>query len=61
MNNEEKTEKEVEIHNFLVCAYNSQDFAQIQENFARSHDRATVTFRNYDTTLTKKEEQKIYT
>ena len=34
------------MHKFLVCAYNSQDFAQTQENFARSHDRETVTFRN---------------
>ena len=49
----EKLKKEVKIHNFLVCAYNSQDFAptqenfaQTQENFARSHNRATVTFRN---------------
>ena len=31
---------------FLACAYNYQDFAQTQENFARSHDRVTVTFRN---------------
>ena len=30
----------------LVCAYNSQDFAQTQENFARSQDRETMTFRN---------------
>ena len=41
-----KLKKEVKIHKFLVCAYNSQDFAQTQENFARSQDRATVTFRN---------------
>ena len=34
------------MHKFWVCAYKSQDFAQGQENFARSHDRATVTFRN---------------
>ena len=31
---------------FLVWVYTSQDFAQTQENFARSHDRVTVTFRN---------------
>ena len=31
---------------FLVCTYNSQDFAQTQENFARSHAHETVTFRN---------------
>ena len=31
---------------YLVCPYNSQEFAQTQENFARSHDRETVTFRN---------------
>ena len=34
------------MHIFLVSAYNSQDFAQSQENFARSHDGETVTFRN---------------
>ena len=34
------------MHNFLVCAYKSQDFAQNLKNFARSHDRTTVTFRN---------------
>ena len=33
------------MHNFF-CAYNSQDFAQTQENFARLHDRETVTFKN---------------
>ena len=31
---------------FLVWVYTSQDFAQTQQNFARSHDRVTVTFRN---------------
>ena len=36
------------MHNFLVYAYSSQDFAQTQEIFARSHDRETVTFRNSD-------------
>ena len=34
------------MHKSLVCAYNSQDFAQTPETFARSHDRVTVTFRN---------------
>ena len=35
------------MHKLLVCAY-SQDFTQTQENFARSHDCETVTFRNSD-------------
>ena len=30
----------------IIGAYNFQDFAQTQENFARSHNRETVTFRN---------------
>ena len=34
------------MHKFWVCAYKSQDFAQGQENFARSNYRETVTFRN---------------
>ena len=34
------------MHNFLVCACKSPDFAQSQNNFVRSHDRETVTFRN---------------
>ena len=34
------------MHEFLVCTYNSQDFAQTQENVARLHDPETVTFRN---------------
>ena len=34
------------MHKFLVCTYKSQDFAQSQTIFARSHDRETVTFRN---------------
>ena len=33
------------MHNFLVCAYNSQYFVQTPEYFAWSHDRETVTFR----------------
>ena len=41
-----KTVKEVKMHKFLVFACKSQDFAQIQKKFARSHDRMTVTFRN---------------
>ena len=31
---------------FLVWVHTSQDFAQTQQNVARSHDRLTVTFRN---------------
>ena len=46
VNHEEKKVKEVKMHKFLVCAYKYQDLAQSQENFARSHDRVTVTFRN---------------
>ena len=42
----EKKVKEVKMHKFLVCAYKYQDLAQSQENFARSYDRETVTFRN---------------
>ena len=34
------------MHKFLVRAYNSEDFTQTQENFARSHDCENVTFRN---------------
>ena len=45
-----KTVKEVKMHKFLVFACKSQDFAQIQKNFARSHDRVTVTFRNSEST-----------
>ena len=41
-----KQKKDVKMHKFLVCSYNSQDFAKTQENFAWSHDRETVTFRN---------------
>ena len=43
-----KTVKEVKMHKLLVCACESQDFAQSQKKFARSHDRETVTFRNSD-------------
>ena len=39
------------MHEYLVYAYKSQDFAQCQKNFARSHDRETVTFRNSDKLL----------
>ena len=42
----EKTAKEVKKHKFLACACKSQDFAQGQTNFARSHDRTTARFRN---------------
>ena len=31
---------------FLVCAYKSQDVAQIQKKFVRCHNRETVTFVN---------------
>ena len=44
---EEKTAKEVKMHKLLACACKSQDFAKSQKNFARSHNRDTVTFRNY--------------
>ena len=40
---------EVKMHKFLVCAYNSQDFKQTQENYAQLHNRETVTFRNSGT------------
>ena len=46
MNHEEKTVEKVGMHKFLVSKYQSQNVAQSQENFARSHDRETVTFRN---------------
>ena len=45
---EENNVKEVKIHKFVVCVYKSQDFAQSQKIFARSHDRETVIFRNSD-------------
>ena len=41
-----RTAKAVKIHNFFVCTYKSQDFAQRQKMFAWSQDRETVTFRN---------------
>ena len=53
---EEKTAKEVKMHKFLVRACKSQDFAQSQKNFARSHDRVTVTFRNSAESTFKKPE-----
>ena len=46
MKNLEKTVKEVKMHNFLVCACTSQDFAQSQKFFAQLHDRETLTFSN---------------
>ena len=42
---------------FLVWVYKSQDFAQTQHNFARSHDRVTVTFRNSGHSVKKKHTQ----
>ena len=39
------------MHNFLVCAYKSQDFAQNLKKFAQSHDRESVTFRNSELLL----------
>ena len=41
-----ETVKKGKMHQFLVCASKSQDFAQSQENYASSHGRETVTFRN---------------
>ena len=41
-----KTVKKGKMHILLVCACKSQDFGQSQKNFAQSHDRETVTFRN---------------
>ena len=43
---EEKTVKEVKMHNFLVCASKYQDFMQNPNFFARLHDRDAETFRN---------------
>ena len=37
----------VKMHKFLTRSCKSQDFAQSQKNFARPHDRVTVTFRNF--------------
>ena len=48
---EKKTAKEVKKHKFLACACKSQDFAQGQKDFARSHDRTTARFRNSETFL----------
>ena len=39
------------MHNFLVCAYKSQDFAQNLKICARLHDRETVTFKNSELIL----------
>ena len=36
------------MHDFLVSAYKSQDFAQSQETLAWMHDGETVTLRNFD-------------
>ena len=43
-----KTVKEIKMHNFLVCACKSQDFAQSQKKIARLHDRETMTYKNSD-------------
>ena len=40
-----RTVKEDKMHRFFVYACKSQDLAQNQKMFARSHDRETVTFR----------------
>ena len=54
-----KTVKEVKMHTFLVCACQSQDFAQSQKVFARSHDRETVTFRNSVLTIRRVRSRQI--
>ena len=43
--------KEVKMHHLLVCSCKSQEFAQSQKKFARSHDHEIVTFRNSVVTL----------
>ena len=40
------------MHNYLVCAYKSQEFAQSQNFFALLHNHETVTFRNSANRLT---------
>ena len=40
-----KTLKQIKMHRFKVFTYKSQEFAQSQENLARSHNRETVKFR----------------
>ena len=50
-----KTVKEAKIHIFLVCACKSQDFAQSQKIFVRSHNRETVTFINFGQTYALRE------
>ena len=48
------------MHKFLARTCKSQDIAQSQTNFARSHDRETVTFGNSAKQLElRKEEQKL--
>ena len=42
----EKNVLKVKMHTFLFCTCKSQNFAQSQTNFARLHDRETVTFKN---------------
>ena len=46
------------MHKFLVGAYNSQDFAQTPEKFARSHNRETMTYRNSDGVVIKMDFEK---
>ena len=43
---EEKPVKEIEIHDFLVCACKFQDFLQSQTFFAPLHERETLTLKN---------------
>ena len=44
--NKRNGKKKVKSQFFLVFACKSQDFAQSHENFARSDDCETVTFRS---------------
>ena len=46
-----KLKKRLKCKKKIVRKYNYQDFAQTQGNFARSHDRETVTFRNSEVSL----------
>ena len=42
----EQTVKGVEMHNFFVCAYKSQDCMQSQEKFEQWKNNETVTYKN---------------
>ena len=53
-NMKNKTVKEFKIRKFLVYACKSQDFAQSQTIFARSHNLETMTFRNSGYALWKR-------